>query len=210
LADPDIESPLNVPESTSKQRSTIRDYIRLGLVAIMVITVFIGVRAAGVDRLQAVVERGGIYAPILYIGLRALVSVVAPFSSGPLQFVSGVLFGFVPAVIYSTVAATIGHSVSYWLARRYGSSLVKRFIGESIRQVDSYIDRLHSVWSLISARIALFFAYDFVAYAAGLAKVNFIRFFVISLLFGAIPTAVTIAFGLFIAGDLDIRSFLPF
>ena len=190
---------------------SITDYARATVLGVFVVGMFIAIRWAGVDRLQALVAQAGPFAPLFYMFLRGAATVVAPLSSGPLQLASGILFGFVPAVIYSVVASTLGYCVSFWLARRYGRGVVSRLVGaDRLERVDEYIGRLNGLWNLITARLALYFAYDFVAYAAGLSKVAFWRFVLVTFLVGIVPTAAVIGTGLFFAGGFDGWTWLPF
>lgn len=185
------------------------EYVRAVVLLAVMIGVFVGIRSIGVERLQAIVERAGVFGPLAYVWLRAIATVFAPFSSGPLQMASGALFGFFPAVVYSVIGSTIGYSFSFWIARYFGRRVVERLVGSNIERVDHYIDRLGSLAGLATARLALYFAYDFIAYAAGLSRVKFARFFAISLVLGIIPTAATIAFGLVATGGVDWSALLP-
>lgn len=176
--------------------------LRGGLLLGFVVAVFVGIRSIGVDRLQALTEQAGIFGPVVYIVLRALASVFAPFSSGPLQLASGILFGFVPAVIYSAIGSTLGYSISYWIARRYGRGVVERLLGGNIERVDGYLSQLDTLRGMLFGRVILSSAYDFIAYAAGLSGVRFPLFVVVTLLAGVIPIAITIGVGLAAAGDV--------
>lgn len=191
-------------------KASLKDYVRAAALGLFVVAVFIGIRWIGVERLQAWVGQAGVFAPLVYMFLRGLLTVVAPLSSGPLQLASGILFGFVPGVLYTAVASTLGYCVSFWLARRFGRDVVRRFVGDNLDQVNEYIDRLDGAWNLAVARLALYFAYDFVAYAAGLSKVNFALFVVVTFVLGLIPTATVIGFGLLFAGGFDLSAWLPF
>ncbi|MEL6152081.1 MAG: VTT domain-containing protein [Chloroflexota bacterium] len=190
--------------SSTRNRSL---YVRSALLLLLVAGIFVGIRLIGVERLQAFIDSAGIFAPLLYIALRALASVVAPFSSGPLQLASGILFGFIPAVIYSLIGSTLGYTTSFWIARRYGRGVVKRLLGENIERVDDSIRHLESWFSLAFARLVLSFAYDFIAYAGGLSKTPFRRFLVVTLLLGIPPIAVAVFIGLVGSGAYDLPWF---
>ncbi|MEL6270479.1 MAG: hypothetical protein AAFR22_11775, partial [Chloroflexota bacterium] len=62
--------------SSTRNRSL---YVRSALLRLLVAGIFVGIRLIGVERLQAFIDSAGIFAPLLYIALRALASVVAPF-----------------------------------------------------------------------------------------------------------------------------------
>lgn len=179
--------------------------LRIGLLVGVVIIVFVTIRSLGAERLQSIVARAGVFGPLVYIALRMVASFVAPFSSGPLQLASGVLFGLVPAVIYSAIGSTLGYSISFWIARRYGRDVVARLVGDNIQRVDDYISRLDTPLGIATARLALYFAYDFVAYAAGLSRVPFLPFMLITFILGIPPITMTILVGLGAASGFPFR-----
>jgi uncharacterized membrane protein YdjX (TVP38/TMEM64 family) len=190
----------------TQKKSRLWDTVRLLVLLVVMGGVFVGIRSIGVERLQTIIDRAGVFGPVAYVWLRAVATVFAPFSSGPLQMASGALFGFFPAVVYSVIGSTLGYSLSFWIARRYGRRMVERLVGDNIERVDGYIGRLGSLGGLVTARLVFYFAYDFIAYAAGLSPVKFARFFAVSLVLGVIPTALTIAFGLAATGGVP---FIP-
>lgn len=182
-------------------------YLRVVVILAVMGGVFWGIRSIGIEQLQVIVERAGWFAPVVYMLLRAFAGFVAPFSSGPLQLASGVLFGFWPALLYSVLGSTLGYSISFWLARRYGRNIVVRLVGDSIERVDEIISRLDSIRGLMTARLALYFAYDLVAYAAGLSKARFAHFLWVTLLLGIPPIALTVASGIAAVSGMAL---LPF
>ena len=191
----------------SKLRGKLWLYVRIAFVFALVASVFIGVRLIGLENLQSFINQAGIFGPIIYILLRAALCFLAPFGSGPIQASSGVLFGFVPALIYSVIGSTLGYCVSFWLARRYGTSMVERLLGDSSSRVDDYMERLGTVQNLLWVRVVFFFAYDFIAFAAGLTELRFVHFAIITFVLGIPPTAMTILVGLGTAQGITV---LPF
>lgn len=169
----------------------------LGFIAfIAVITAFI--QSVGVPELQRFIKDAGPLAPLAYIVMKALTYVFAPLTSGPIQVFAGTLFGNVwLGVLYTLIGETIGGSISFWIARRFGRPRVAKFVGaEGMKQVDEfYHNRLGGWMPLAVARLVLFSFWDFLSYAAGLAPVSFRAYVFVSLVFGAIPTFVFVWLG---------------
>ncbi len=174
--------------------------LRGGALLLLLAVLFVVIRSIGTERLRAIVDSAGLFGPIIYILLRAFASFV-PLASGPIQLTSGVLFGFWLAVLYSVIGSTLGYTMSFWIARRYGREVVKQMVGESIDRVDALLDRLDSWTGLVTARLVFYFAYDFVAYAAGLSRVPYLVFALVTFILGAFPIALTVLAGLVGAGE---------
>ncbi len=176
--------------------------LRGGLLLAVMGGILFGVRALGAERLREIVDSAGAFAPLLYIAMRAGAGFV-PGAAGPLQLTSGVLFGFWLATLYSVIGSTIGYSISFWIARRYGRTVVKRLVGGSMDRVDNLLSRLDGLTGLMTARFVFYFAYDFVAYAAGLSKARYPVFLVVTFVLGIPPTALTVFTGLVAAGVIE-------
>jgi len=168
------------------------------------VLIFGGIRWVGAERLREFVAGAGPFGPVIYVILRAGTSFV-PFSSGPVQLVSGVVFGFWLATLYSVVGSTIGYSISFWLARRYGRSMVRQMVGaDSMDRVEDQLDRVDDWRGMIVARFVFYFAYDFVAYAIGLSEARYFTFLIVTFVFGIPTTAATVFVGLVGAGEVAL------
>lgn len=180
------------PPKKLKPRS-IRDLLIGGIGFLVFFTaVIIGMNMIGTDNLRQLIVDAGPLAPIIYIVLKAVTYVFAPLTSGPIQVMAGTLFGNVwLGVLYTLIGEVLGGSISFWLARSFGRPLVARLVGaEGMQQVEQfYQNRLGGWISLAVARIVLFSVWDFLSYAAGLAEsVRFRSYFLVSVIFGALPT----------------------
>lgn len=151
----------------------------------------------GVARIQAVIQEAGPLAPLAYILLKILTNVVAPLSAGPIQLSSGVLFGLWPGVIYSLIGEVIGGTINFWLARRFGRPVVRRFVGlAGLQHVDEFTEQLGGWRALLYGRLFLFSFYDFISYAAGFTRTITLRqYLLVSALAGFIPSFLNVAVG---------------
>lgn len=177
----------------------------LGIIAFAVATVLmiIAIENIGVEQIQALVQSAGPLAPLAYIALKAATYVFAPLSAGPVQLSSGVLFGLGWGTLYSLIGEVLGGSVSFWIGRKLGRPVVRRFVGQDgITRVDRFTAQLGGWRALAYARLFLFAVYDFISYAAGLTTaVTFRQYVLVSALLGAIPTFLFVAVGASLAGD---------
>ncbi len=151
-----------------------------------------GINAIGVETIQTTIRESGAFAPLLYMGIKALTYIFAPLTSGPIQVVAGTLFDSLwLGVLYTLIGEVVGGSISFWIARRFGRPAVERFVGEdNMQRVDSfYREQLGGVASLAVARIILFSLWDFLSYAAGLARpISFRAYLLVSAVLGFFPT----------------------
>jgi len=187
------ENEQSEPEEQKLNPPSMREILIGGVGFIVFLTVMvIGINAVGVESLQKFIEDSGPWAPLVYIGLKAATYVFAPLTSGPIQVVAGTLFGNVwLGVLYTLIGEVIGGSISFWIARRFGRSVIQRFVGDvGMHQIDDFYKKRMGGWiSLAVARIILFSVWDFLSYAAGLAEsIRFRTYVFISFVFGAIPT----------------------
>jgi uncharacterized membrane protein YdjX (TVP38/TMEM64 family) len=165
----------------------------IGFVALTLLLA-VGIQAIGADRIRQMVEDAEPFAPLVYILIRILAFVIAPLSTGPVQFASGVMFGLVPGVIYSLIGEVIGGSINFWIARWLGRPVVRRLAGEAgMVRIEQWYHRIGEVWTLIYARVFLFAIYDFLSYAAGLSPIRFRQYFWVTLIFG-VPGAFIAVF----------------
>jgi uncharacterized membrane protein YdjX (TVP38/TMEM64 family) len=168
------------------------------------------VQRVGGEQLELMVEQAGIWAPLVYIAIKALTFTFAPLSAGPIQFASGILFGVIPGTLYSVLGEVIGGALNVMIARLLGRRIVRRFVGDAamIRIDDFYQRHLDSWKSLLAARLLLFSVYDFISYAVGFGKIRLSVYVLVSFVGGLIPTYIFVAIGSQAAQNQDILLFL--
>jgi len=180
-----------VPQKVYAQ--SVRQILFGGLAFIAFLTVLVVViNSIGVEDLQQIIQQAGPLAPLVYIAIKTATYIFAPLTSGPIQVVAGTLFDSVLlGVLYTLIGEVIGGSISFWLARRFGRPVVLRFVGDKgMQQVETFYRNQMGGWqSLAAARIVLFSFWDFLSYAAGLAKsVRYSTYFGVSVILGFFPT----------------------
>lgn len=146
-------------------------------------------RSFSQEEIIAIVEGAGIFAPIVYILLFLLTLVLAPLSGSPLVFAGFFAFGHA-VIIYSVIAFYISYVVNFWIARKWGTKIVVRFVGKKdMSKIDNLV-KSYGVATLILLRLFQNSISDFVSFAMGLTKMKFKNYFVISVLASIPSTAI--------------------
>ncbi|MFM2374523.1 MAG: hypothetical protein RLZZ234_518 [Candidatus Parcubacteria bacterium] len=149
-----------------------------------------------VDQVRAFVEKGGAWGPIIFILAKASTIVVAPISGSAIYPMAGAVFGFKFGFIYTFIGDALGSIVAFYLSRIFGRKIAERMMGmQDSSYLTHVLDYLDSWRGLIEARIFFSALPEAVAYAAGLSKIPFWRFFLVQMAV-AVPTiAILVQFG---------------
>lgn len=139
----------------------------------------------------------------VFILLKAVAVVFAPLSGGALYVIAPSLRSGWLAILYVTIGNAIGISVAYWLGYRYADRAIGRFVGKkSVEQAHDIVDKIRGYWQFLTVRVVLFPLEDLLNFVAGMAKVPFWWFFLVSMVI------TTLVFGLFVGGFEWITSAL--
>lgn len=188
------ESPLRKGIS----KSTVIKFVLLSL-AIIVLLVYLAwdVIANGPlmqllsnrDELILVMDKMGIWAPLLYISLQILQTVVAPIPGQVVGGVGGFLFGNW-GILWTTIGSVIGFWLVFCIARRFGRPLLEKIFKKSlIDKFDFIINARGAAFIIFAIFLLPGFPDDVVCYIAGLTKLSIKKLMLISIL-GRFPTIV--------------------
>jgi uncharacterized membrane protein YdjX (TVP38/TMEM64 family) len=166
-----------VPQADRARRERRRErrlaLLRLAALAGLVAALFAGVALTGdlsADRVRDAVDDVGALAPLAFVAISSLLT-VAMFPGPLLSGASGLLFGTALGTPVSIVAATLGASLAFSLARRFGARSVDELSGHRLRVVQDFIAR-RGFLSVLYARVLPAMPYNVVNYAAGLTRVR--------------------------------------
>lgn len=139
------------------------------------------------------IEGAGVWAPLVYVALKASTYVVAPLSGTPVKLAGGALFGFWEGAALGLTGDLLGGSLNFWVARLLRDKAITRLSGrKAIKQIDDLTEHVGGWRALLAARLFLSSLYDFISYAAGLSKLPFKQFFLVSF-FAGIPSTLVAA-----------------
>jgi uncharacterized membrane protein YdjX (TVP38/TMEM64 family) len=156
----------------------------------------------GAEQFRNMIQDAGPWAPAVYVLLKASTYIIAPLSGTTVKLASGALFGTWEGMLFSLAGDALGGTVNYWVARTLGRKGVTIFVGKkALHQVDAAVQRVSSWRILLAARLALSSFYDFISYAAGLARFPFGQFFAVTV-FGGIPISLLFA----VLGNATVES----
>ena len=134
----------------------------------------------------------GPWGPIAYIAFFALSMVFAPIPTGPAPVAAAAAFGGVAGFFYTLIAGTIGATICFWIARRWGRPVLERFLPTKlVSEIDRIADHL-GARVLFLMRLFPILGTDIVSYGAGLTPIAFTKYLVISIA-GSIPALILIS-----------------
>jgi uncharacterized membrane protein YdjX (TVP38/TMEM64 family) len=127
------------------------------------------------EKIEGWLQRAGVAAPLLYMGVMALAIVVTPIPSLPLDIAAGAFFGPLPGTLYSALGALGGSVISFLIARLLGRDLVKRILRGHISFCPRCSDKILTKVVFLSRLIPVV-SFDVVSYGAGLTAMSLWKF----------------------------------
>ena len=130
--------------------------------------------AFDVDRLQSWLDDAGVFAPLLFMLIYAVATVL--FLPGSVMTLAGgALFGPVWGSIYNLTGATAGAAVAFLIARYLASDWVANKTGGKVRQLIDGVEQ--EGWRFVAfVRLAPVFPFNLLNYALGLTRIPFLQY----------------------------------
>ena len=164
---------------TAKEKRKVFSYV----VLIIAVSVSLSIWGPRIDTsgIISFVQRMGIWAPLVYIILLAIPSIIAPLISSPI-FISGYILFDTKVLFYAYLSMLLATVINFWIARKWGRALVKKLVGkDDLAKVDSFT-KDYGLLSLIFLRVFQGHISDFVSYAYGLTNMKFLPYIIVSIL----------------------------
>lgn len=136
------------------------------------------------EKLQALLEKSGILAPLLFVIVQA-VQVVIPIMPGAIGCVFGVVFfGALWGFVFNYIGICIGSVCAFLLARKYGMMFVQNMTGSKFyNKYQHFLEKENQFEKMFALLIFLPVAPDdFLCYLAGVSRMRLTRFTTIILL----------------------------
>jgi uncharacterized membrane protein YdjX (TVP38/TMEM64 family) len=106
----------------------------------------------------------------------------APVPGTPIDLMNLALFSKTTGAIYAEIGIMIGSSINFYIGRKFGEPVVKKFIDISkIHIWEERLDVAAGFWGLVFIRISTVLICDYISYVAGLTKMSFSKFFTTTL-----------------------------
>ncbi len=144
-----------------------------------------------IDFLKSVI--GNDFGIFFYILIAIFAVVVAPISMMPLIPLASNIFGWLSAAVFSIVGWTIGSFIVFFISRKYGVPLIKKFVSlEKLEKLENKIPKENLFLDLILLRMII--PVDILSYAISLfTKINF-RTYALTTIIGIIPFAFAFSY----------------
>jgi uncharacterized membrane protein YdjX (TVP38/TMEM64 family) len=175
----------------AREKSRVREYLTLAIVAGVVVGALLLVRAYDAE-LRRFIEQHPLPGILLYIVLNMLDAMIAPGATLPLIPIAAKAWGRIPAALITTVGWTAGSLLAFLIARRWGPSAVKKITSyERVRRLRKYIpDNLF--WSVVLMRAVM--PMDVISYVLGLFTDMSWQSYLGATALGLLPSALLLAY----------------
>ncbi len=137
----------------------------------------------------------GILAPLAVIFLQFFQTIFSIIPSQITTIIAGFIFGPILGLLYSLIGAVIGSAIVFLISRKYGQKIALKFFEPVELEHFRRLFKKQKGWALFLARIAPIFPNDLVSFAAGLNKIKFREFNIISSIGFVIQMIILTYFG---------------
>jgi uncharacterized membrane protein YdjX (TVP38/TMEM64 family) len=157
------------------------------LTIICIVATGIGVLIlGGIDRhqLQTWLETMGIWAPIIYIALYTVATILI-LPSTPLNMSGGAIFGYWWGTLWTTIAAIAAAILAFAFTRSIGRELVAKKLAGRWEAIDAEM-RQGGLFYMFAIRLLPLIPYGLVNFAAGLTGIRF-QDYLVGTVLGTLP-----------------------
>ncbi len=155
-----------------------------------------------IEALKSWVINAGVWAPLLFIGLKATTIVIAPLSGSPLYPLVGLLFGFFPGIFFVALGDFLGYTIAFCISRFFGKAFAHRFISKNqTGLLARVVDRIGDGKGFFYASLALGVFPELLAYGAGLSRLPYLKFIFILWPITLVTSTLLVLFGSIINPD---------
>ena len=141
------------------------------------------------EKLIEAVNSWGLFAPLLYIALQVVQTVVAPIPGQIVGSIGGFIFG-IWGILWTSIGTLIGCWIVFKLARRFGRPFLEKvFKPKTIEKFDFIINAKSASLVLFLIFLLPGFPDDLICYMAGLTKLS-IRRLMLLVILGRFPVIV--------------------
>jgi uncharacterized membrane protein YdjX (TVP38/TMEM64 family) len=162
-----------------------------GLAALVALAVALFLlRDAGLPDLRRTVQSAGLWAPLLFVLLQAVVT-VCPVPRTFFTVAAGVLFGSISGLLLTVTGTALAAAGAFWLARLLGGRIVERYARRPlVAWIRARLDR-SGLLAMVSLRLIPAVPFSVLNYASGVSGVRFPPF-VLGTVLGVLPGTVAV------------------
>jgi uncharacterized membrane protein YdjX (TVP38/TMEM64 family) len=142
------------------------------------------------EQLSSIVNRVGLWGLLVIAVFILTTHVFAPLSGVAGLLVSIKAYGLIVTMSMFYVVCMASSAINFWIARRYGRTLVEKLVGKRFMKEIEDITAANETALLVSARLLCYHLFDSVSYAVGLTAIGFRRYYVYTAIFTIPPLAL--------------------
>lgn len=158
-----------------------KKWLSLFITIFLFLIIFLLGKLVPEQSLRTFIDEAGALGPLAVILLCLIAYIIAPISSTPAIFAGYYAYGK-NVIFLATFASIISFVVNFWLARKWGRSLVQKLVGAAkMKKFDKFTEN-YGLLSLFFLRLLQAGLHDFVSYASGITKIRFWPYLGVSLL----------------------------
>lgn len=135
-------------------------------------------------QLQAWLNQAGNWAPIIYIILYTIATILV-LPSTPLNLIGGALFGSWLGTLWTSIAAIIAAVVAFAFTRTVGREIIIQKLAGRWQSMDAEISQ-GGLFYMFAIRLLPIIPYGLVNFAAGLTSISF-RDYLLGTILGTVP-----------------------
>lgn len=136
-------------------------------------------------------ESLGIFGYLIIIGYVVMSHVFAPVAGTPGVALGVTIYGIQTGMWLLYVGSLISASINFAISKHFGRPWVIKLVGkQSMEKVDEFV-AVEGKQKMIISRLIGFALFDFISYAAGLTKLRYRDYILITAVFGLIPNILT-------------------
>lgn len=171
----------------------LRRQLKMGIILLSLIcllatglTIY-GLGGLNPAQIQQLLHSAGIFAPLLFIVLYAIATLLV-LPSTALNLMGGGLFGPWWGTCWASVAAILAAVLAFGFSRTIGRERVARRLGQRWQEMDTQVQR-GGLFYMFAIRLIPIMPYGLVNFAAGLTSVSF-RDFLLGTSLGTVPSVL--------------------
>jgi uncharacterized membrane protein YdjX (TVP38/TMEM64 family) len=142
-----------------------REYISLAVLATVLVAA-VWLARTHAESIKEFIDHNAFQGVVVYIALNILDAVIAPGATLPLIPIAAKAWGRIPAALVTTIGWTTGSLVAFYIARRWGTPIVKKLTSiDRVKRLRPYVPK-HPFWSVVLLRLVV--PMDVISYVLGL------------------------------------------
>ncbi len=171
------------------------------------VMIYTGAHFVGTTDIQERVNHAGLWAPLVFIGIKASTIIFAPLNGAPVYLVGSHIFDFKEAFLYLFLGDFIGFSVVFYISRHFGKRILKKLLTiDQYSQIEKFLHRTANWRGLAITRLSFPGFADIISYGVGLTHIPYWQYIVVTIPFIIVNVTIMLTLG---ASFIDsIKSYL--